>query len=766
MVGRYTKLLLLLLLSATHSNAEDLWQRVVSDNGMKSTLVQRPINYLTYRMNGAALKLQMFNLSADPADGMFITLPLPDGSFRDFRVWQTSMLPQSLAAKYPEIRTYTAEAVDDPYVTAKLDFTAYGFHAMIFDGEHTSFVDPANSYDDGLYMVHYKSDEIRAATNRMRCLVHRDDEDGPGGVAMITKQKKLPELALKTINGYQKRTYRLALSANSYYCQAVPVATTKTQALSKMTTTMNRVNGVYEREFSVRMDFVTNEEDLIFLTPAGDPFFSINSNPSACLSQNQTQCDNIIGNSNYDVGHVFTTGAGGLSLVGCVCQSAIKAQSVTGSPTPVGDGFDIDYVAHEMGHEFGGDHTFNNDVDANCAGNAEAPYAYEPASGSTIMAYAGICGPDNVQPHSDPYFHAGSLLEMYQFIAVGAGNSCPVKTATGNKPVAYAPFAAIHSIPYLTPFELIGPPLTDSLPDDSVKLYCWEEWDLGDFGQRFTSVTTTGPNFRSFNPTKSPLRVFPKLSMVLTGSSSDAGVNNNSGEKLPTVPRSLNFRCTFRNIRHNLGCFTFPDDQVTLNAVATPTGQGFKVTSQNSGTIIYSGGSSQSVTWTVLNTNTAPISASNVDIYMSTNNGSGWQYYLGTFPNTGTATVTIPNPGASSSTVRFKVKGAGNVFFNVNSASFTVTYNPALPVTPTDSEHVTKIPIELKLFPVPTHDVLHIITDGTTQSAIYNIVGQMVWKGTIYNQLDLPVLQWPRGVYCMVLMGDNKQRIVRRIVLD
>lgn len=766
MLGRYTKLILLLLLCPSLSKAEQLWQQVAKDKIERTTQVQHPTNYLVYRLNESPLKLQMWNLSSDPMEGMIITLPQPDGKFRDFKIWQTPMLPQDLSVKYPDIRTFTGGAVDDPTVTAKLDFTTYGFHAMVFDGAQTAFIDPLNAFNDGYYMVHYKKDEIRAASNRMRCLVHREDEDGPGGEAMVTEQRKLSAMAAaKTINGYQLRTYRLALSANSFYCQAAPVATTKTQALSKMTTTMNRVNGVYEREFSVTMAFVSSEDNLIWLTSTGDPFYSINSNAGSCLSQNQTQCDAIIGAANYDIGHVFTTGAGGLSLVGCVCQNGTKAQSVTGSPTPVGDGFDIDFVAHEIGHEYGGDHTFNNNMDNNCAGNAESGTAYEPGSGSTIMAYAGICAPDNLQPHSDPYFHTGSLVQMYQYIAVGQGNTCPAKTATDNKPVGYPPFAAIYSIPYLTPFELTGPALTDSTAD-SVKLYCWEEWDLGDFGQRFTNTTTTGPNFRSFSPTKSATRVFPKMSMVLNGSLSDAGTNNNEGEKAPTVARTLTFKCTFRNIRNNKGCFTLPDDQVTLNAVLTGTGTGFKVTSQSTIGNIYNGGSTQSVTWTVLNTNTAPINASQVDIYMSTNNGNSWQYHIGTFPNNGSATVTLPNPAASSTTVRFKVKGTNNVFFNVNSANFTVTNNPSLPVTPTDSEQVTKKPIELKIFPNPARDVLHFITNGTTQSKIFNVVGQMVWEGTIYNQLDLPVKELPRGVYCIVLIGDNKERIVRRIVLD
>jgi len=746
------------------------WQQVSADQAPQKLQLMHPKQFLVYTMDEAALKLQMWNLSADPNEGMIVTLPMPDGSARDFKVWESSMMPATLAGRYPEIKTFTAEAVDNRNVTAKLDFTTFGFHAMIFDGENTSFIDPYDAYHDGFYMVHYKKDEIKAAGERMRCQLKGHDEQSPAGESMMTEQTTLPKLVHKVVNGYQLRTYRLALSADHFYCQAAPAATTITAALSKMTTTMNRINGVYERELSIHMNFVDNEDTLIWTAGTGtingtDPFNSIDGDAEECLDANQTVCDARIKTANYDIGHVFTTGAGGLSSLGCVCTPGYKAQSVTGSSSPTGDGFDIDFVAHEMGHEFGGEHPFNDGTNGSCAGgNRNAATAYEPGSGSTIMAYAGICDFDNIQKHSDAYFHAVNLAEMQAYVSTG-GN-CSVNTPTGNKLVGYTAFNTAYTIPYLTPFELTAPALTDSVAD-SATLYCWEEWDNGGpVGATFSATTSRGPLFRSYVPTPSATRVFPKISMVLAGILSNAGMENAQGEKVPTVDRYMAFRCTFRNILHNKGCFTFPDDSIRLHAVPTAALAGFKVTSQAAATS-YTGGGTATVTWDVVGTNAAPVSAATVDIYMSVNGGLTYPYLAGTVTNNGSAAITLPNPAATSATCRFKVKGHGNVFFNVNSTNFTVTYNSGIPISPNGVQSANTLANDIKVFPVPARDVLHITSAADVNAIIINTVGQKVWQGSISSKADVSVAGWAKGIYYVRFTDSaNGNQTVRAVVVE
>jgi protein involved in ribonucleotide reduction len=771
MIRGKSLLLCLAFLCPFATQAANIWRQVPEDMAPRNLQLLHPTNFLVYTLDEASLKQQLFSLSGDPSEGVIVSLPLPDGSYRDFKVWQTPMMQQQLAAQYTGIKTFTAEATGNRSITAKLDFTLYGFHAMIFDGANTAFIDPFDNYNDGYYLVHYKKDETRAPADRMKCQVTRTSNNATNATAPTSERLQMEpkdpskEPAYKVVNGSQLRTYRLALACSHQYAQSATgiAAPSVTQVLSKMTTSMNRINGVYEREFSITMVFAPNENSLIFTTATGDPYGSINSSPGSLLTENQTQCDALIGNGNYDIGHVFTTGAGGLSLAGVVCAPGLKAQSTTGQPTPYGDGFDIDFVAHEIGHEFGADHPFSNGTDGSCGGGNEVDaVAYEPGSGSTIMAYAGICNPDDIQMHSDAYFHTVSLKEINTYLITGGGDACAAKTPTGNKLVGYSPFAATYSIPYLTPFELMGPALTDSVAD-SATLYCWEEWDLAPAGGiRFINTHAVGPLFRSYPPTPSPLRIFPTNSMVLAGTLSNAGTEGMQGEKVPDVARSLHFICTFRDILNNKGCITIPDDMITLNAINT--GTGFAVTSQGTTGLSYTGGSTETVTWDVVNTSVAPISAANVEIYMSLNGGNTWHYHVGTFPNIGSATITLPNPLATSASCRFKIKGTGNVFFNVNRKNFTVNNNPSAPIS-VGVEQVTTTK-EIKIYPVPASNVLHVVLAGSMQATVHNTLGQLIWQGAVTDQLDIPVGAWARGIYYMQLKNERNERIVKRFILE
>ncbi|KAB2909059.1 MAG: M12 family metallo-peptidase [Ignavibacteriales bacterium] len=568
----------------------------------------------------------IYNMGRTPV----LELPMPDGNSAKFEIYNSPIMAPELAAKYPEINTYLGRAITPGYFSVRLDLTPQGFHAQVFSAEGTIFIDPYSRTVSDFYISYYKRDFTPSALKLALA-------------GCETEGSEYSQTDGNNVNRAQgtKRTYRLALAATGEYTAFH--GGTVAGALAAMTTTMNRVNGVYERDFSIRMIMVNNTNLLIYTNGGTDPY--TNNNGSTMLQQNVNNCNSVIGAANYDIGHVFSTGGGGVAYLACVCTGS-KAGGVTGSPQPVGDAFDIDYVAHEMGHQFGANHTQNN----NC--NRNASTAFEPGSASTIMGYAGICPPD-LQQHSDDFFHIGSMVEIYNFIN-GNGNSCAVSSSNNNeKPVATIP-AGGWTIPKSTPFKLTGS-ATDA--DNNTLTYCWEEYDIGPSAPP-NNPSGNSPIFRSWNPETTPTRWFPKRSSVY---------NNTSviGEFLPTYARNLKFRLTVRDNNPGGGNFDWKELTFAVSGTAGP----FKVTYPNTNVSI-AGGTPVTVTWDVSGTDAAPISASAVNIKITTDQGNTFLPVADNVPNNGSATVTFPD--IQTSTARLYIEAANNIFYDVSDVNFTI----------------------------------------------------------------------------------------------
>lgn len=627
-------------LNAQNSN---YWQDIPKQN--IQTLGERviiPQEYRTLTLNIPEIKIvlnsapQEKNVFASNSNTI-LYLPLPDGGFGRFRIVDSPAMEEALAVKYPELKTYTAQGIDDPFASAKIDITPLGFHAMILTAGSSVFIDPYAKGDILNYISYYKSSLI--PREEFHCDVISNDDGA----------KHENEKSRVLLEG-QLRTYRTAIGATGEY--TIYHGGTVAAGLAAVVTALNRVNGVYEKEASIRMVLVANNDLIIFTNASTDPY--TNNNGNTMLSQNQTTCNNIIGTANYDIGHVFSTGGGGVAYLGCVCGS-LKAGGVTGLPSPIGDPFYIDYVAHEMGHQYGGNHTFNSTTGSCGGGNRNAGTAYEPGSGSTIMAYAGICSPNDLQSNSDPYFLAKSLDEIIQF-SNGGGNSCAVVTNTGNNNPVVTLGPGGQTIPKSTPFTLTG---TATDPNNDPLTYCWEEYDLGPAGN-WNAPTGNAPLFRSFNPVTTGTRTFPKLTSLL---------NNTQviGEILPTYTRNLSFVLVARDNKAGGGGVGFEYISYSVTASAGP----FLVTSPNTA-VTLNANIPQTITWDVANTNTAPVNCANVNIKLSTDGGNTFETMLkANTPNDGSESVNLPM--VSTSTARIKVEAADNIFFDISNTNFSIS---------------------------------------------------------------------------------------------
>ncbi|MEO8276465.1 MAG: reprolysin-like metallopeptidase [Thermoanaerobaculia bacterium] len=585
---------------------------------------------------------------------LLFALPYPDGSDRLFRVVESPIMESGLAARFPEVRTYAAQGVDDTSATARLSVTELGFHGMVLSTAGTIYIDPWRKWEAGTVISYYQRDARRSAENRLRCEV--TSPDSGADASELAGSNDLAGSATSLSTGPILRTYRLALAGTAEYTAAVcaPNPAGVSCGLNAMVVSMNRVDGIYEREVAVRMVLIANNNVLVFTDTATDGYS--NGNPSSLLSQNQTKLDAVIGSANYDIGHVFSTAGGGLAGLGVVCAASQKARGETGTSSPSGDGFDVDYVAHEMGHQFGGDHTFNGTTNSCGGGNRSGSSAYEPGSASTIMGYAGICGTEDLQPHSDDTFHARSFDQIVTYTTSGGGNACPVQTATGNLPPS--PNAgADFTIPKSTPFTLTG---TATDPDSDPLTFMWEEFDLGTAAPPNTDVAAVRPIFRSFVPLAVPSRTFPRLSDIL---------NNvvTFGESMSTRARTMTFRLTARDNRVGGGGVNVDTALVTVD----PTSGPFGVTSPNAA-VVWGQGSSQSVTWNVANTAATPVLCTNVAIDLSVDGGLTFASSLiASTANDGAESVTVP--ATPTAQARIRVSCVGNIFFDISNVNFTIS---------------------------------------------------------------------------------------------
>jgi N-acetylneuraminic acid mutarotase len=652
-----------------------MWQNV--DQSSLDPAADRlivPAIYRTVRVDNAALAQALaaapmeFTAAASNNPGI-IYLPMPDGTLARFRFEESPIMEPGLAAKLPTFKTYRAQGIDDPTASARFDWVSTGFHGMILGASGTVLIDPYARGNTTDYITYWKRDAANTA-EAFRC-----NFKDPG-----SPEPARTDVAPAVTSGTTLRTYRLALACTVEYATAVG-GNTRAGAAAAEVTAMGRVNGVYERDLAIHMNIIANNLLITYAadntscggpcTTTNDPY--TNDDGEVMLGENQTNINAVIGSANYDIGHVFSTGGGGIAQLAVPCGGS-KAMGVTGLPNPVGDGFWIDFVAHEMGHQWGANHTFNGTV-SNCGGgNRSATSAYEPGSGITIMAYAGICGNQNLAAHSIDTFHVKSLESIVAYSQTGQGNGCAVPTATGNTaPTVTGP--GNFTIPKGTPFTLTAS-ATD--PNGDSLTYDWEEYDLGPGTNAVPNTDADGlakPILRPYAPTIGGTRIFPSMQFILNNGNIPPNTTGGflTGELLPSISRVMTFQVVARDNRASGGGINTATSAVTIVGTSGP----FAITSPNSPVSIQRL-TNFNVTWDVLGSSAQ---AANVKISLSTDGGTTFPTVLAAnTPNDGSETVLIPD--MLTTTARIKIEAIGNIFFDITDTNFSITTTAPTP-TPT-----------------------------------------------------------------------------------
>ncbi|WPO82325.1 M12 family metallo-peptidase [Chryseobacterium sp. JJR-5R] len=681
-----------------------------------------------YSLDISALRSQLANAqeTGRGAKAVEISLPTMDGKVEKFAVYSFPVFAKDIADQY-QLGSYVGVGIDDPSKYVRFSLAPNDFQSMIITNGEYEFIEPANTAKT-VYGVHPKSQKNE---NGFLCSTGEDPAAVKQIDALLKKGASFTNQLTNFSKSYDKkyRTMRLAMSTTAEYTNFFGGVA---GALAQINATMTRVNGVFEKDFALHLN-VLSYPSLIYTNATTDPYATVTNASAPPASWNTSLRDilaSTVGQANYDIGHLFgaSGGGGNAGCIGCVCMSPVgttydpvvgygKGSGITSPATgsvnpsaanpPSGDNFDIDYVAHEMGHQLGGNHTFAQSLEGSGTN-------MEPGSGSTIMGYAGITGATtDVQAHSDPYFHVVSIDQINDNLIA---KTCDVETPIANNPPVI-PNLTPYTIPKGTAFMLTAD-VTD--PENDPMTFTWEQIDNANvvINKNNIGTTTTGASFRSVAPTTVPTRYFPKLESVLNGYLDNS---NNTWESVPMVARSMNFAITARDNNPNAN-----QQQSDYNVQAITVGNDgpFKVT-----TLFANVNAPTPINWDVANTTAAPYNVANVKIDYTTNNGTSWTTLVASTPNDGTENFTFPST-LNGQVIKLRVSSIANVFYAIGRITVTA-FAPCdgSAVTGVTTSNITNNSVTLTWTPVL----------NATYIIRYRPVGSATWQQTTSTSASVTI---------------------------
>jgi len=652
-------LLIAFLLNAKAQNvADDLWTKSADLKSASKEVLKResvPSRFDLYHLNFSLLKERLKDAPRredNPGkSNVIISFPNDKGILEDFQIMEASVMEVELQEKFPEIRSYIGKGIENPGSIIRFSVTPLGLNCLLLSSTGPDMLLDPYTRDGLSYMVYAQKD--------LPALKASLDND------MINSGLDIKSNILKTAlttgaipNDGKLRTFRLALACTgecSIYIltkQGISESATdeekKATVLAALNSIMTRVNAIYERDICLTMKLVANSTSIIFLDPNTDGYRYNPSDGANLFADNQRNCDQMIGTSNYDIGHLLlysplNSGAG-LAGLGVVCRAYDKSCGLTYIS-------DLDYtIIHEIGHQLGASHSFN------LYSEQLTKESVEPGSGLSLMAYGAR------EPQYN-FFHSVSIQAIWDNITTGYSQCAVLSEAENIAPIADA--GNDCTIPKSTPFLLEGRGID---ADGILSLtYSWEQIDADLTKYPPVSFSTVGPAFRWIPPSTSTVRYMADLPTIISGSLSS------ETEAVPSVARVLNFNFVVRDNDPRGGQIAIDKKVITVDGNSGP----FLITSHKTSETWYSG-STKTITWEVAGTNSGSVNVQTVDLLFSTDGGYTYPTILASsVPNDGSQDIVIPF-GIKTTAGRYMVRAVGNIFFAINSVDLTIDEAPFL----------------------------------------------------------------------------------------
>ncbi|QMU65751.1 MAG: T9SS type A sorting domain-containing protein [Flavobacteriaceae bacterium] len=695
------------------------YSNVEGKNSKEKIMGQLPTNYSVWKISTEGFTNRMHSI-----ENQEITLPTPDGKFEQFIISPSQVISDEVTHLYT-IKTFTGYKKDNPGTLISCDISETGFHAAVYNKDNSFFIEPVYKESSETVIAYYKKDYI---TEKLKC---------------NTETAPIEEMTTEILNRQTpttKITYRLAIAAAGEYSQQFGGSPySATNVLNALASGVNMINPVFLRDLGVTFTLVSNTA-LVYPDPNTDPF-NIGDDVSAA----HTACTNALGSSGFDVGHmVIWANTGGAAAFGVVCNDAAKGLGFSGNTNSTTTLW-IDYVSHEIGHQFRSEHNF---VSQECNQSASG-FRYEPGEGSSIMSYANVCGgAAQYAPGSDPFFHYASIDQMQAFLNT---ISCGTMDSSGNTASPTANANADITVPKQTPFILVGTG-TDANDPSGNLTYGWQQYDGS--GTEVTGSpncnATNAPMFRYRPPTSNNYRSFPQYGDIL------AGNNDRQWERLPCVARTMNFSLAVRDNNSSFGRIG-EDRAVVMVADTGP----FNVTSPNGGETL-TGNASHTVTWTVNGTNAH---CGNVDILVSTDGGNTYSVVANATSNDGTESITVPNTASTTARVLVRCDVAGgfraaSTFYDVSNANFTI--NTVLGIDDVESLGVSVYPN-----PVSNEVFIKLTNSENYTYQLFDVSGRSIKKGEFNDSISIQTSYFQTGIYFLELtLVNSGKRVVKKLIIQ